>query len=108
MNKISALLLASFIVLLAGCGTPSATDRKSPDLTVLRATYGLGTNVVDVTQALQSAIENQALHLPPQWALGLVDPAFGLKKRVVIAYFYKGKIQVASYDQSEDLILPAP
>jgi hypothetical protein len=61
---------------------------------------------VDVTDQIQSLAKSGSIHLHPQWGLG-VDPAYGATKRVTVAYRYKGRVEVATFDQFEEFVLPA-
>jgi hypothetical protein len=107
MKAILALLLLGCLTFVSGCTTNCATSSRPSKLVILKATYGVKTaTAVDITDEVQSLVKNGSLHLHPQWAFG-VDPAYGVVKRVTIAYRYKGHVEVASFDQFEDLILPS-
>jgi hypothetical protein len=111
MSKHTKAILTACIVgllfLMSGCGRTREAAAPAADLVVLRATYGVGHNTVDVTAAIQSLVRNGAVHLRPKWDIGPVDPAYGVIKRVTIAYQYRGQIQVATFEQTEELDLPA-
>ena len=101
---ISAVI--GFLTMMSACSTTSESGARGADLIILRASYGIGANTVDVTAAIQSLVKNDMVHLLPKWDIGPIDPAYGLVKRVTIAYQYQGQLQVASFEQTEELILP--
>ena len=99
-------LLIGCLFLVAGCCTSSTSSDRASDLVILKAIYGIGTtNTVDVTAEVSLLAKSGSIHLHPQWALG-VDPAYGATKRVTIAYRYKGQVEVATFDQFQEFVLP--
>lgn len=94
------------LFLVAGCCTSGPSSGRATDLVILKAIYGVGsTNTVDVTAEIGMLAKSGSIHLHPQWALG-VDPAYGATKRITVAYRYKGRVEVATFDQFEELVLP--
>lgn len=107
MKNLMLVILIGGCFLVSGCRTVCATQGQSSDLVILKAVYGAGTTrSVDVTDEIRSLAKSGSIRLHPQWGLG-VDPAYGATKRVTIAYKYKGKIEVATFDQFEEFVLPA-
>ena len=109
-TDMKTLVIALFIggfFLVSGCRTANmATDEGSSDLVILKAVYGVSpTYTVDVTDEIRMLAKSGSIHLHPQWGLG-VDPSYGKTKRVTVAYRYKGKIEVASFDQFEEFSIP--
>ena len=103
MKTTICTFLIGCLFLVAGCCTSS--DRAS-DLVILKAIYGVGTtNTVDVTDEIRSLAKSGSIQLHPQWGLG-VDPAYGATKRVTVAYRYKGQVEVATFDQFQEFVLP--
>lgn len=75
-------------------------------LTIVSASYGIPTRRVDATDAVRAAVVDGALHLPPKWGLGRVDPAAGHVKTVEITYIHEGVPKTATFEQSQELNLP--
>ena len=106
MKTTTLALLIGCLILASGCRTACTSSDRSSDLVILKAIYGVGaTNTVDVTAEVGLLAKSGSIHLRPQWALG-VDPAYGATKRVTIAYRYKGQVEVATFDQFEEFVLP--
>ena len=107
MKTTTLALLIGCLFLASGCRTASTSNDRASDLVILKAVYGVGaTKTVDVTAEVSLLAKSGSVHLHPQWALG-VDPAYGATKRVTIAYRYKGHVEVATFDQFEEFVLPA-
>lgn len=103
---IIASLVSGCLLLASGCGTTRTASEHSSDLVILKAVYGDSpTYTLDVTDEVRLLAKSGSIHLHPQWALG-VDPAYGKTKRLTVAYRYKGQIEVASFDQFEELDIP--
>ncbi|HEV7404388.1 MAG TPA: hypothetical protein VGO11_15715 [Chthoniobacteraceae bacterium] len=75
-------------------------------LTIVSALYGLPDRQVDATEAVRAAVVDGAVHLPPKWGLGRVDPAAGKIKTVEITYLHDGVAKTARFEQSQELNLP--
>ncbi|HTL73483.1 MAG TPA: DUF3395 domain-containing protein [bacterium] len=106
MKTLILVILIGGLFLVLGCRTACPTKEPSSDLVILKAVYGVGTiRSVDVTDEIRSLAKNGSIRLHPQWGLG-VDPAYGATKRVTIAYKYQGQIEVATFDQFEEFVLP--
>lgn len=104
---ISILLIGGFFV-VSGCRRSESAENGNSDLVILKATYGVGiSNTVDVTTEIRNLASSGPIRLHPQWALA-IDPAYGKTKRLTIAYRYKGKLDVASFDQFEEVEVPLP
>lgn len=95
------------VFLASGCRTSSTFCCRASDLVILKAVYGVGASKsVDVTDEIRSLAKSGSIHLHPQWGLG-VDPAYGATKRVTVAYRYKAHIEVATFDQFEEFVIPS-
>ena len=106
MKIIVTTFFIGCLFLASGCRTYTTADQQSSDLVILKAVYGdRPTYTVDVTDEIRLLAKSGSIHLHPQWALG-VDPAYGKTKRLTVAYRYKGQIEVASFDQFEELDIP--
>jgi hypothetical protein len=102
-----ALLLLGCLTFVSGCSTNCAASSRSSKLVILKANYGVGTTkTVDVTAEVSLLAQSDSIHLHPQWALG-VDPVYGATMRITIAYKYEGRIEVASFNQFEEFVLPS-
>ena len=107
MKAILALLLLGCLPFVSGCSTNCAASSRPSTLVILKAVYGVGTTkTVDVTAELSLLAKSGSIHLHPQWGLG-IDPAYGATKRVTVAYRYKGHIEVATFDQFEEFVIPS-
>jgi hypothetical protein len=102
-------ILALFIgclFLASGCCTSHTSGNRASDLVILKAVYGVGAKrSVDVTPEVGMLAKNGSVHLYPRWGFS-VDPAVGKIKRVTVAYRYKGQVGAASFEQTEEFILP--
>jgi len=79
---------------------------ESSTLTIVHARYGLHDQRVDVTDAIRSLVEHNAVYLAAPWALGQVDPAFGSLKNVIIVYRVGDKQYSDRFDQHQDIQIP--
>jgi hypothetical protein len=106
MKPIIILLLLCGLLLTPGCTTPRQSKANPPKLIILKAVYGIGNQTIEVTAAVSSLVDGDAIHVPPGWGMGEVDPAIGKVKTVTIAYQYQGRIQLASFPQTQEIIVP--
>lgn len=95
-----ALLFAS------GCCTSRHSAANASKLVILKAVYGVDDQKIEVTDDVAALVDGDTIHLGPIWSLGKVDPAFGKVKTVVIAYRFKGRLQLASFNQHQEIVLP--
>jgi hypothetical protein len=106
MKSTILALLIGCLFLASGCCTSHTSSNRASDLVILKAVYGVGTRrSVDVTPEVRLLAKDGAVHLYPRWGFS-VDPAFGEIKRVTVAYRYKGQVGVATFDQTEECVLP--
>jgi Domain of unknown function (DUF3395) len=106
MKSTILALLIGCLFLASGCCTSHTSSNRASDLVILKAVYGVGTRrSVDVTPEVRLLAKDDAVHLYPRWGFS-VDPAFGEIKRVTVAYRYKGQVGVATFDQTEEFVLP--
>ena len=106
MNTTIRTLLIGCLFLVGGCCTSSTSSDRASDLVILKAVYGVGTvRSVDMTSEVRSLVKDGAIHLHPRWGFS-VDPAAGEIKRITVAYRYKGQVGVATFDQTEEFVLP--
>ena len=99
-------LLIGCLFLVGGCCTSSTSSYRASDLVILKAIYGVGARrSVDMTSEVRSLVKDGAVHLYPRWGFS-VDPAAGEIKRITIAYRYRGQVEIATFDQTEEFILP--
>jgi len=115
--KTHHLLLLAASLLLAGCATsPDASSRHHPPLEaatpaagllVISATYGSGTNFLDVTARVDDLLRQPdvvfAAH--PKW-LG-VDPTPGWNKALVIVYEYRGRRHIFTRGEGGEVSVSA-
>jgi hypothetical protein len=82
-------------------------DRDRPRLRVLRAEYGLGERLVDVTALLNSQIRDGQLSLRvTNEAMGR-DPVEEHRKVLTVWYVYRGRTAVVTVPEKSVLTLPA-
>jgi hypothetical protein len=106
MKILGIAFLAGSLIWASGCCTCHSAKGRASDLVILKAVYGVeATNTLDVTEEVRLLAKSGPIHLHPQWALG-IDPAYGKTKRITIAYRYKRRIEVASFDQFVEFSLP--
>ena len=75
-------------------------------LRLQQASYGAGDRVSDVTDRLQDLVQNNALEFRvDNRAIG-VDPAPGMRKQLVVVYFYRGQRREVSAFEGEYLRIP--
>jgi hypothetical protein len=107
MKTFAIALFIGGLFLVSGCRTSCTSCGRASDLVILKAVYGVGaTRSVDVTDEIRSLAKSGSIHLHPQWGLG-VDPAYGATKRVTVSYRYKGRFEVATFDQFEEFVIPS-
>ena len=98
-----------FGILLALCLLTAAAFGQDPNaeqpLKIVNALYGRGIKTVNVTEQLRAMIQEGGLTVTAADALA-GDPAPGEKKRLRIAYQYKGKSKIATVEEGEEVTLP--
>lgn len=87
-------------------GGRGSVDRNMPGpMTVLKATYGAGDRIVDVTTLVQSRAQGNSLQIDvPGNQLG--DPAPGMLKELVVTYQYAGQTREARARDGQRLRAP--
>lgn len=106
MKPIILTIALSSLLMASGCCTATEKSARAAKLTIIKATYGVRNKTVDVTDAVASLVDGNSIRLHPIWVLGSVDPAFGTVKTVTIAYNFQGKIELATFAQNEEIVLP--
>ena len=85
----------------AGGGLPEGTGLK-----ILKATYGINNQVVDITQQLQSLVVSNALSAGLARDVCHCDPAVGQRKKTTVAFLYGGRRMQKEFGESESVDLP--
>ena len=85
---------------------PDAIAAYQSRLRILRAEYGAGSRLADVTERLNSRIQNGQLNLQVTDANMGVDPAKGENKILTVQYTYNGTTRETSVKQGKFLALP--
>jgi hypothetical protein len=75
-------------------------------LRIIKAMYGVGRQVVDVTPQLQSMIVNNAVAAGRGWDLCHCDPAGGQVKKTIVTYVYGGRKMEKEFGEYESVSLP--
>jgi hypothetical protein len=102
--KTHYVLIIGASLLAAGCATshntsithhpPLVAATPAADLLIISATYGSGTNYVDVTYRVNDLLRQPDVEFfaRPQWLAA--DPTPGWNKALVIVYEFKGQRHV--------------
>jgi hypothetical protein len=81
-------------------------DRRGPQLRILRAYYGAEGQFINVTDALQSRIDDGRIYIRvDNYSMG-ADPLPGHRKWLRILYSYNGERRSVVVDEKTDLQLP--
>jgi|GEM_PF-6044584 len=85
---------------------------RSQGLAILQASFGIGKQWADVTEAVRKRVCNGHLEMTP-WRegnrlgeLGFIDPAPGQLKQLVIVYSVKGSLGVVTAAPDVRIVLP--
>src|SRR5215204_3857140 len=87
--------------------TPSRLTKGKQQLKILEATYGHGTDVIDVTERLQGLVKNGHLCLTVSNSL-FTDPCPGKVKTLRFTYDFSGSTQCYSHEVKEYGLAIAP
>jgi hypothetical protein len=79
-------------------------------LEIVKSTYGVTPNFVDVTKTVKDMVKNGELSFTPSaQELGIVDPAPGVKKVFQVQYIINGgKKQLLQIDEGSPVLISAP
>lgn len=85
---------------------PTAPGPDWNELRIEQASYGVGTRTSDVTSRLQNMVRNNSLQVRVTNDVLGGDPAPGLRKQLLVTYFYQGRRRQAVADEKDFLRIP--
>jgi len=84
----------------------TGTTTGGRGLRVIKATYGVGSQVADITMQLQSMIINNSVRAGRGWDICHCDPAGGQMKKTIVTYVYGGRKMAKEFGEYESVSLP--
>jgi hypothetical protein len=80
-------------------------EKAGPGFLLISAKYGAGDKWIDVTANLRRLMRRGPLTVAPD-ELRVNDPAFGLKKALVVAYRIQGKTHLEAFADGSSVAIP--
>ncbi len=80
---------------------------SNSELKIIKATYGKDRKTIDITDYLNSQIQDNKLNVPVRNEVFGEDPIVRANKEAVVKYKYKGEVDQKVFPEYGDIVLPS-